>query len=102
MSPLSPALHLDMPLSPLHFSEVFPLFFLDRVSDEVNCRGRGMRAALAPRPETRDNEQRVLLAYCLPTSVARASRMLRNKHHLCGHTLFYELSHHTGWILKCC
>ena len=28
--------------------------------------------------------------------------MLLDKHHLCGHTLFYELSHQAGWLLKCC
>lgn len=49
-----------------------------------------------------ENEHREQLTHCLPTSVARASRMLLDKHHLCGHTLFYELSHQTGWLLKCC
>lgn len=49
-----------------------------------------------------ENEHHVSLAYCLLTSVARASRMLLDKHHLCGHTLFYELSHQTGWLLKSC
>lgn len=29
-------LHLDLPLYPLHFSEVFPLFCLDRASDEID------------------------------------------------------------------
>lgn len=49
-----------------------------------------------------ENEHRELLTHCLSTSVAKDSRMLLDKHHLCGHTLFHELSHQPGWLLKCC
>lgn len=56
----------------------------------------------APRDSWEENEHRVPHTHSLPTSVARASRMLLDKHHLCGHTLFYELSHQPGWLLKCC
>lgn len=102
-SPLLLVLHLDLPLSPLHVSEVFPLFCLDRASDEVNCWEREVSVALAPRPET---PGRMSIMSHLPTAcrllVARASTMLLNKQHRCGHTLFYELSHGTGWLLVCC
>lgn len=52
MSLLSPALCLDLPLSPLHFSEVFPLFCLDRASEETKSREKEVNVALAPQPET--------------------------------------------------
>ena len=65
MSLLSPACHLDLPQYPLHFSEVFPSFCLDRAPDEINWGERELSAALAPWPKALG---RMSSRYHLPTA----------------------------------
>lgn len=101
---LSPAFYLAWLLCQMHFSEVFLPFCLGRASCEIHCWESCSWGVLLCHGcrNSWENEHRVPHTHSLPASVARASRMLLDKHHLCGHTLFYELSHQPGWLLKRC
>lgn len=99
---LSLAFYLGVLLCQMHFSEAFLPFCVDSIVwGQLLGEKRGCCSVTATR-NSWESEHRVPHTHSLQTSVARASRMLLDKHHLCGHTLFYELSHQPGWLLKCC